>query len=234
MASIRVPSVPKGAMRRTKSESKLKEGILHGKRQLEIDDSVAIAKWKRLRELDSQIRGRYLVEVNTLEWAVSHVLVSHFFPDSKKSGDKRLELLIFVLGNPSYSLRYKVSALRYMVKELYPDLWPTHSTTISLLERITEYRNMLAHSQAGASPYLLTEKSDNKIELTEYKNGAMKVHSITLEQSKEKLAEIEQAYDLVTALNEEVVRRGRAGKVDRRISSRFIHGITNIETRTRA
>ncbi len=196
----------------------------------QIDEATYAAKWKHLRELDGQIRGGYLVEANTLEWKVSLALVSHFFPDAKKAGDRRLELLLFVLGNPGYTFRSKVSALRHIVKQSYPELWPKYSPAINLLDKIVAYRNMIAHSQMGASLELLGDESGNRIELTEYKNGVTKIHTVTKEESVRKLAEVEKAFGLVEALESDMVKRARASKVDRRMSTRFVHQLAYLRT----
>lgn len=147
---------------------------------------------RRISRIDHDLRGGYLVAVSNIETYVNFAIESHFFPNFMDHDQTRLDLHWFVMEHSGLSFRTKVSILIALLKARYPDIWKAHSTDLRRLDKVAEYRNLLAHASSVLPSVNLEETDVDYVTLATFKNGVPSVRKITINEGESRLAEAQR------------------------------------------
>jgi len=160
----------------------------------------------RLGQVDYRIRGSYLVAVLDIEWVVSEILATHFFPSIRDT--RRVDLIQLILRNPGFTLHPKVSALGYLLKRRYKGLWTRYSQTIKKLDDVViKHRNLLAHAGSAMNDRLLSNPDLDRILLVAFRKGSAQPITISAKQHDIDLKKAEEVRDSLMNLWKDLLKR---------------------------
>ena len=136
-------------------------------------------------ELDYKIRGSYLVQAITIESILSDI-IGHYFCQNQKRFGKFIGL---VMNKSGITFASKIKIFGEILKYDYPEIYKKHKKLFDMLEKVRDFRNLLAHSSASYSTKFLSKKHDDRIVLAHYVKGERKENIITIKEIEKKTKE---------------------------------------------
>ena len=126
-------------------------------------------KCNSVRELHDkaiEFRGVFLNRVACIEKKVSEIISEYFFvhDDDKKT-------LFFKKVMPMINLGKKKDILIQIVKTDYPQYWKEYESTFYDIQKISEFRNALAHSVIDTSPEALEYSIEKGVSFVQWNDG---------------------------------------------------------------
>ena len=156
----------------------------------------------KIRRLDIESRGSYILETALLERNITEAIANHFFVNR----DPKRQDLLSILWNYDFTFRNKALIYRALLTKCYPGIWKKYSSELRKLKDIREYRNMLAHWHS-IPPTLGADLS--KVDyVTLYDMGKPeKLRYITQQSHQTKLKELLRLCSITETVANEIERR---------------------------
>ena len=142
-----------------------------------------LKKREMLKQIDSKIRGEYLLTISYLEQRVDHILADYFCKKRKKH-DLLLEL---VIGSKDLTFAKKTRILEKIVKTVFPQFYKDHETIFKTIDSLRDFRNKLAHQPPELRLSEVPNRNEDEIVLLYFKNGKENKESYKISVIKRKI-----------------------------------------------
>lgn len=137
---------------------------------------------RKIYEFDTNVRGKYLIQANWIEFYLAEIIAMHFFPNTVED-HRYLHSII----NKQVGFVGKIKTFQKMLETHYPELHEKYLKIGNLLDGVRDFRNKIAHSVLDTSEEFLKKNQFDRIRLEFNSDGKTEFYEITKELIDKKL-----------------------------------------------
>ena len=150
------------------------------KRTLTKDEVGLIGKYT---DRITPLRGQFLTNSAEIESILGDTIAFHFFPDNRTKRDSFTSLMIHESG---IQFHVKIRLFIKILKLYHEKLFQKYKDLEEQLEKVKEFRNVLAHSRLNVEPNYI-KKHPDLFRFEHYKDGKREFRIITIEFFRDRL-----------------------------------------------
>lgn len=145
--------------------------------------SKVFEKRQKLKEIDSAIRGEYLLTIAYLEQRINQILGDYFC----KEKEKKIRLTDLILTSKGMTFSIKLEVLEKIVKEKFPDYYKDRKSIFNTMNNLRDFRNKLAHNPPELRLSEIDKRNEDEIIILTFENGETIQHTHKISDIKKKI-----------------------------------------------